>query len=174
MNPCFKRLAAGASLAVAALAAAPVAQAAMISYNFEVSGFGLGSQAGNTLAGSFSYDDGQIPASGLFGESLYALSTFSFTFNSVNYSVNDLVAGSAAVVVGGQFTGLDAAVANVFQFLPDDGIFPASFAYELSDTDRGSADVTYTLNAVPEPDVAALLAIAMLGACAARRIRARQ
>lgn len=169
MNNTFIRLVSGALLAFTL----PLAQAATVSYSFSVA-VDSGTLAGQTFVGDFSYDDAQVPGAGIGGEDLYTLSSFSFDFASgSSLSLADLSYGDAARV-GSQFLGLDAGAAS-FSFLPANGPFVASFAYDLGRGNAGNGSVTYAprVSTVSEP-ATLMLALSLLGGLAGvRRLRAR-
>lgn len=168
MNSTFISLVSGALLAVTL----PAAQAATVSYSFSVA-VDSGSLAGQTFIGNFSFDDAQVPGTGIGGEDLYGLSSFNFGFGG-SLSIGDLNYGDAAFV-GGQFLGLDAGGAT-FSFLPANGPFAASFAYDLGRGVAGNGSVTYTprVETIPEP-ATLWLALGLLGGLAGvRRVTARR
>jgi|JI9StandDraft_1071089.scaffolds.fasta_scaffold596413_1 hypothetical protein len=168
MNTTFISLVSGALLAVAV----PAAQAATVSYSFSVA-VDSGGLAGQTFIGNFSFDDAQVPGTGIGGEDLFALSSFNFGFGG-SLSLTDLNYGDAAFL-GGQFLGLDAGGAT-FAFLPANGPFAASFAYDLGRGVAGNGSVTYTprVDTVPEP-ATLWLALGLLGGLAGvRRVTARR
>lgn len=172
MNHTLTRLAACVSLGMAAWAAAPMATAATVSYTFEVTLDGTTTG----LQGSFSFDDKppQGPGTSFEGDVLYELSSFHFDFGGDRY---DALAGGAVFSAStpghpGQFLGLEG-TSGPLAFTPQiTGVQAASFLF-----DDGPGQVvggTVTASRVPEPATAALLAIALLGAATARRVRARR
>lgn len=171
MNNTYIRLVTGALLAVTL----PLAQAATVSYSFSVA-VDSGSLAGQTFVGNFSYDDNPLTGIGtgigIGGEDLYTLTSFSF--DSGGSLLQAALNYGDAAFLGGQFLGLDAGGAS-FSFLPANGPFVASFAYDLGGGQAGNGSVTYTPRAstVPEP-ATLLLAMGLLGGLAGvRRLTVR-
>lgn len=125
------------------------------------------------LQGSFSFDDEppQGPGTSFDGDVLYELSSFHFDFGGDTY---DALAGGAVFSASApwQFLGLEG-TSGPLAFTPQiTGVQAASFLF-----DDGLGQVvggTVTASRVPEPATAALLAIALLGAATARRVRARR
>lgn len=100
-----------------ALASAVPAEAAIVSLNFQVT-----SPAQVVLgSGSYSYND-QAGVANIFGETQFALRTFSFRFGGNNFGLGDLdgAAGLVLLGAGNQLLGLEAyrSAANPFSFLP--------------------------------------------------------
>lgn len=174
-NP-FTRAAAALSLGLAALAASPLAQAALVNVDFTVTTDSAVGAYGDTFNGHFSYDDATLNAGGGFGgEDVYALQSFSFTFAGQAYSLADVPGGVVAYEPGSSnLLGLDAAaLSGAFSFLP--GIVngpPASFQFDLGQDGFGFGRVAYVVDTggdVPEPASLGLLAAALVAAGAARR-----
>ena len=141
---------------LAALAFGPAATAAIVSYDFTVSTTS-GPLAPQTFNGSFAFDDAVAPTMGVGGEDLYALTSFSFDFNSTSFALADLDYGDATFV-GGSFIGLDAGN-TTFSFLPANAPLPPAFLYEIAQV---SGDGNPVFNRVPEP-AGGLLAAAAFG-----------
>lgn len=164
MNPTLTRIAATFGLALMA----STAPAAVIEYDFTVVIDTTGSSLdGQSFSGSFSYDDTSSPTPGFAGEDLYALDGFLFDFAGSSYSLADLIYGDAALA-SGNFLGLDAG-SSLFSFVPAtaDGLFPATFNYDLGTGDFGSGEISFDQHAptapghtVPEPGS---LALGLLG-----------
>lgn len=168
-------LAALAVLGSALLAPLAPAQAALVHYNFTVTPDDPTVAPSN---GSFSFDDAQVPGASPFGEDLFALSDFSFSFAGGSYLLGDMDYADA-VFSGGQFLGLDAVLGGLFSLVPGATLPEAYFAYELQG--QGAfGSVAYQLDTngggqVPEPASAwlALLGLLPLAGTARRRARAR-
>jgi hypothetical protein len=171
MTTPFRTLTALGALAAALCIPVAPASAAVVHYSFTVVPDDPSVTQGT---GSFSFDDAQVPAPSPFGDDLYALSDFSFSFGGNTYLLAGLDFGDA-VFSGGQFVGLDAAAGSLFSLVPGSpALADAYFAYELAGQ-PGYGTVTYTQDnqqQVPEPATAwlALLALAPL----ARRSRAQR
>lgn len=167
-----RTLAALTTLAAALCLSAAPAHATVVNYTFTVVPDDPGVAGGS---GSFSFDDAQTPGTSAFGEDLFALDSFSFSFAGSSYQWADLTWGDA-VFSGGQFLGLDAAVSALFSLVPGASLPDAYFAYELP-TQSGYGTVEYRLdnrgNSVPEPATAWLAGLAVLPWLAASRRRAR-
>lgn len=146
------------------------AQAGIIHYDFSVTvDTTTASLAGQTFSGNFSFDDASVPNLGFNGEDLFALLSFSFDFDGNLFTLADLYYGDAALQ-GSTLLGLDAGAAT-FSFLPDDGLFPASFAYDFGNGDAGTGSFTAALSPVtaPEPSLAWLVGSGLLALGVARR-----
>lgn len=162
-----------ASLLALGLMAGNPAVAAVVSKSFEVRP-DSGPLAGAVFTGSFSYDNSAPTGVSLFGEDLFDLTDFAFTFNGQAFDENDLDFGDA-VFAGGQFIGLDAALSNLFSFLPAAFGNDAFFAYSLGRGQAGNGDFVVAAVGLPEPASLGLVALALggIGALARRRQRIR-
>lgn len=155
----------------------PAAQAALVSMTFEVKP-DSGPLAGTTSFGSFSYDDASgLPSAVVPGETVYALTSFSFSFAGNTFGLGDLAYGDA-VFGGTSFLGLDAA-GSVFSLLPSVSGMDAFFAYAIAGLGSGNGDVAFAEvppgpGGVPAPAPLWLLlaGLAPLAAAARRRSRA--
>lgn len=172
----FTRTAAALSLGLAALAASPLAQAALVNVDFTVTTDNAVGAFGDTFNGHFSYDDATLnPGGGFGGEDVYSLQSFSFTFAGQAYSLADVPGAQVAYEPGtSNLLGLDAVELNaVFSMLP--GIVggpPASFNYDLGQDGFGFGRIAYVVDTggnVPEPASLGLLAAALVAAGATRR-----
>lgn len=168
-----RALTASAVLAAVALAATP-AQAALVTYDIGLT-VDSGPLGGQAFGGQFSFDDAQLPGTNLFGDTTYALSSFSFTFGGQAWSLADVAAGSALLwtlpAFGGP-AGLDG-VFNLFSFVPGGGFDPF-FTYDFGQGGAGTGALAYTLadaGTLPEPAGLALVCAALLALAAARRAR---
>lgn len=170
----FTRSAAVLTLGLAALAT-PSVQARQVNVNFNVATDSDVAGFGEQFSGSFSYDDAIQPDEGIFGEDLYALTRFSFSFAGESYDLDD-VPGSVIAFdpTSGVMLGLDAQ-GPVFTFVPGDGVFAASFRFDLGAQNAGGGDAFYRVDPgnVPEPATLGLLVAALAAAGAARRRAAR-
>jgi hypothetical protein len=170
MRLTFTRLATacGLSLMLAGAVAAPVNGAFSLTLD----------SAGAPLLGQFSYDDAASSPGPFAGETLFALTAFSFDFGGQSYGLSDLLFGDAVYRDGG-FVGLDAAVAGVFSLLPAVANEAASFAFTvpggLTAPQAGFGTVSYESisTAVPEPATRALLLAAAAALAWARRRQRR-
>jgi hypothetical protein len=153
------------------MVAANAVEAATLSYDFEVSNINTGSLSGQTLLGSFSFDDEAPAVDNGFGLDIIALTDFSFSFDNNSFGLGDLTIDSGVAFFEGNFIGLEIfESASIFSIF-DDGI-GSVFAY-----DEGFGTVTYTLQpsgpSVPEPATAlSLLALGAFGAGATLRRKA--
>lgn len=141
---------------LAAFAFGPPATAAIVNYTFSVE-VTSGPLIGQTLIGSFSFDDQAQPPAIIDG--LFPLMSFRFDFDAATFALDDLEYGDAAFA-DGSFIGLDAAADATFSFLPAIAPLPAAFNYVSA---QQSGDGNPSFIPVPEP-AAGLLAAAAFGA----------
>ncbi len=133
------------------------ANAASIIYDFEVNNLD-GSLAGETFSGFFEFDDSNL-----------SVSQFSFDFEGVNYTEDDLI--DPEVFFDGQFLGLISDVIDTdveFSFLEaiPEISEPAAFIYFINGQE-GAGDITYTLRPdtpVSTPEPTAVFSLLALGA----------
>lgn len=127
-------------------AAALAAQAGTVFGQFSSDAFDGGSLQGQTFSGSFSYDDASL-----------ALQSLSFTLGGQSFTLAQEITGAADVVLdGGSVIGLNATFEGALSVNLFDG-FGAPYAfYQVSNSDFGSANLSFTA-AVPEPQSGALL-----------------
>jgi hypothetical protein len=164
----MKNILLGTLSAITLVLAVPASQAASVGYSFSVS-IDSGSLAGQSFAGSFSYDDAQVPVPNPFGGDLFELSSFDFSFVGGPFAKADLdYAG--AVLDNGSFIGLELGDAT-FAFLPASGPFAASFAYDFGLNGAGNGSIVYTprMTELPEPGTAWLAAGLLAGLAGVRR-----
>jgi hypothetical protein len=149
MNKTLQTLAISTLGLMAGFATISPAQAAIVNYNFDVVIDNNATTIANqTFSGSFSFDDSQIPDINFFGDDLFAIASFNFNFNGMDFTEADIFFGDA-VFSGTEFLGLDLG-ADLFSFFPGDGdLLEPSFSYDLGNADIGSGNVSYTQ--VPEP-----------------------
>ena len=146
------------ALVAGSLVASASAHASIINYDFNVTIDTVTASLFNqTFAGSFSFDDAQVPAPGFGGELLYKLADFTFEFAGMRFTNSALLYGDAALL-NGTFLGLDAGGLE-FAFLPATAVSPASFAYDFGQGDAGNARLTYLplVGPIPEPSIRWLL-----------------
>lgn len=166
-------LAALAVLGTALLAPLAPAHAALVQYSFTVTPDDAVVAPGT---GSFSFDDAQVPGTSAFGEDLFALSAFNFSFAGGSYLLADMDYADA-VFSRGQFLGLDAVLGSLFSLVPGTTLPDAFFAYELQG--QGAfGSVAYRLDTggggqIPEPASAWLALLGLLPLAGATRRRAR-
>jgi hypothetical protein len=125
--------------------------------------------------GRLSYDDAvALPAGPFADETHHALTAFEFVFDGANLALPDLMWGEA-VVAGGVFTGLDAGVAGRYSWLPAQSGVPAAIAYVGVGGAAGYAGLGFqpVAGELPEPQVGALVALALAAAALAGRASAR-
>lgn len=172
----MKNILIGTLSAVTLALAAPALHAATVSYSFSVTIDSVNaSLAGQSFAGSFSYDDAQVPVASPFGGDLFELSSFDFSFVGGPFAKADLDFASA-VFENGNFVGLELGDAT-FAFLPASGPFAAFFSYDFGGNDAGNGSIVYTprMTELPEPGTAWLAAGLLAGlAGLRRRTRAQQ
>jgi hypothetical protein len=125
--------------------------------------------------GQLSYDDTvALPAGPFADETHHALTAFEFVFDGADVELPDLLWGEA-VMVGGVFTGLDAGVAGRYSWLPAQSGLPAAMAYVGAGGAAGYAGLRFgpAGGELPEPQVGALVALALAAAALAGRASAR-
>lgn len=125
--------------------------------------------------GRLSYDDAvALPAGPFADETHHALTAFEFVFDGADVALPDLLWGEA-VMAGGVFTGLDAGVAGRYSWLPAQPGVAAAMAYVGAGGAAGYAALRFgpAAGELPEPQVGALVALALAAAALAGRASAR-
>lgn len=170
MNKTFAKL----LLPIALACAATLSQAAVVSYSFSVSGANVPAGAG----GSFSFEStsGQANA---FGETEFALLSFSFSFGAQSFDLQGLFQDKGlAIFDGSTLRGLEAVGdGDSFSFLPATANTSAFLVWNnpaAGLTQRSSArtlDLSFAPrnNEVPEPGTAWLVPMLLAAAWALRR-----
>lgn len=162
MNVLKKALLASLGALGLALAAAP-ATAAIVTVDFAITGVGTG---------SYQYDD-TTASTNLFGETEYALTSFSLDLGGTLYDLSSLDYGTA-IFSGGVLQGLDAYESTgAFAFTPGAG---GGFAgTTATGTGTGTGEVVFEdpRTSVPEPAALALGLVALGAAGWARRRQRR-
>ncbi len=163
MNQLISRALRNITLAAVCGLSTLAAQAGLVKYNFSVTVDSAGPLAGQTFSGNFSFDNAAGTPAG--GDTLYALSSFSFKFDNVDYTLANLDFGNA-VFTGSSFSGLDAGTA-LFSFIPAFGGDGAYFAFDTGNA-AGNGSFSAELvppTTVPEPESLALMlgALGLLG-----------
>jgi hypothetical protein len=139
-----------------AMVNASPAQAATITYDFEVS-IDSGLLLNEIYSGFFSFDNSTL--SGV-GEEYLSVSDLEFNFLGFDYTEADDSSffGSEVAFFDGDFLGLSFSTDTSFSFIP--GFFAvdeAYFAYDVTNVGAGAGNITYSLRAsqpsksTPEP-----------------------
>lgn len=157
-----------ASSTVLPLITVNFAQAATVTYDFDVL-IDSGSLLNDTYSGFFSYNDSTLNGS---GDEYLAIDNLKFNFLGTDYTEADDNSsfGAEAAFLDGDFLGLSFSTDVQFSFIP--GFFDLSEAYFAYDIPSGvgTGNITYSLRppqpptSVSEPtSVFSLLALATMG-----------
>ena len=161
------------ALIAAALGAATLAaQANTVVVNFTSDAFDAGSLLGQTFQGSFSFDDASLTTSTLS----LPLTSLNFTLDGQVFTLAQEATHAANVTFSsGNVIGLNASFTGALNIDLNDGFGSPYAFYQTSPVNSGSANLSFSAAAVPEPAswALSLAGALMLGSLARRRSSTR-
>ena len=152
------------------------ANATLITYNVSVASITGGPFDGQSLTGSFSFDDSIIPAGGtgdvvfvVLPDLLVQFGTLTFDETSAGAAALNFLGGTlTSFLIGGNANGPNQLGDHIDDFL----LSPHVFIYTTSAGDIGHdtspGGISFSLAQVPEPGTLALLGVGLLGLLARR------
>ena len=136
------------------------AQAALVNVNFTV-GIDSGPFKNRSYTGRFAYEGSQTPGRNIFGETTFALASFSFVFEGLTANLTSFNTPTFWTLPQGEIPGLDG-TAPTFTFNAGLGGFAPTFAYDRGQGVAGFGTVVFApAISLPEPATAALVLVAL-------------